>query len=194
VECFLDEIAAAADRDPFELCCDLLVKTPRLRHVVKLAAEKSKWYRKPPDNRYQGMAYHNFQNTMMAMVAEISVSADGHLTVHQVVCTVDCGIAVNPKTIEAQVQGGIAFGLTAALKSEITIKDGAVLQSNFDDFPLLRFDEMPRVITHIVTSDLPPTGIGEAAVPVIGPAVANAVFAATKRPVRRLPIRPEDLI
>jgi isoquinoline 1-oxidoreductase beta subunit len=194
VECFLDEIAATAGRDPVELRCELLNKTPRLRQVVILAAEKAKWHQKPPDNRHRGIACHDFQSTMMAMVAEVSVSANGHLTVHQVVCAVDCGIAVNPRIIEAQVQSGIAFGLSAALKSEITIKNGAASQSNFDDFPLLRFDEMPRVITHIVASNRPPTGIGEVAVPVIGPAVANAAFAATGRPIRRLPIRSGDLI
>jgi isoquinoline 1-oxidoreductase beta subunit len=194
VECFLDEIAAKAGRDPVELRCDLLTKTPRLRQVVKLAAEKAKWSQKPSPNRHRGMACHDFQDTMMAMVAEVSVAANGHLRVHQVVCAVDCGIAVNPRIIEAQVQSGVAFGLTATLKSEITIANGAVQQSNFDDFPLLRFDEMPRVITHIVASNRPPTGIGEVAVPVIGPAVANAVFAATGRPIRRLPIRPDDLI
>jgi isoquinoline 1-oxidoreductase beta subunit len=193
VECFLDEIAAAAGRDPFELRCDLLADNPRLLNVVKLAAKKSNWFNKPSDNIHRGLACHNFQNTMMAMVAEVSVLPSGYVSVQRVVCTVDCGVAVNPKIIEAQIQSGIVFGLTATLNSEITIKAGAAEQSNFDDFPLLRMDEMPSVTTHIVPSDKPPTGIGEVAVPVIGPAVANAVFAATGKPIRKLPIRPENL-
>jgi isoquinoline 1-oxidoreductase beta subunit len=194
VECFMDEIAAASGRDPLELRCDLLANAPRLRHVVRLAAQKAGWTRRPHGNVHRGLACHNFQNTMMAMVAEVSASPNGSVTVHRVVCAVDCGVAVNPKIIEAQVQSGIVFGLTATLKSEITIKNGAAEQRNFDDFPLLRMEEMPTVETHIVQSDLPPTGIGEVAVPVIGPAVANAVRAATGRPIRRIPIRPEDLV
>ena len=194
VECFLDEIAADAGRDPYELRYELLADTPRLRHVVKLAAEKAGWGQKPSGNVHRGIACHNFQETMMAMVAEVSVLPNGYVTVHRVVCALDCGVAVNPKIIEAQVQSGIVFGLTATLKSEITISNGAADQGNFDDFPLLRYDEMPVVETHIVPSDLPPTGIGETAVPVIGPAVVNAVFAATGKRVRKLPIRPEDLI
>lgn len=193
VECFIDEIAAASNRDPYELRCDLLTGSPRLLHVLELAAEKADWYGKPTMGTHRGMACHNFQNTMMAMVAEVSVSPYGEVQTHQVVCALDCGTAVNPRTIEAQVQSAVVFGLTATLKSAITIKEGRTLQSNFDDFPLLRFDEMPTVTTHIVPSTLPPTGIGEVAVPVIGPAVANAVFAATGKKIRKLPILPEDL-
>jgi len=134
------------------------------------------------------MACHDFQNTMMSVVAEIDIPANGRIKVRRVVCAVDCGMAINPAIIEAQVQSAIVFGLTATIKSAITIKKGATRQSNFDDFPLLRFDEMPRVETHIVASTRPPTGIGEAAVPLIGPAVANAVFSATGKRIRRLPI------
>jgi isoquinoline 1-oxidoreductase subunit beta len=193
VECFIDEIAAAAGRDPFELRCDLLVDCPRLLKVVQLAAEKAAWHQKPAGEIHRGLACHDFQNTMMAIVAEVSVFPNGHLRVHRVACAVDCGVAVNPKTIAGQVQSAVVFGLTAAIKSEITIKNGVTQQSNFDDFPILRFDEMPVVDTHIVSSNLPPTGIGEVAVPLIGPAVANAVFAATGKRIRKLPIRPVDL-
>ncbi|MFH1155332.1 MAG: xanthine dehydrogenase family protein molybdopterin-binding subunit [Pseudomonadota bacterium] len=193
VECFIDEIAVEAGRDPHELRRDLLADSPRLRHVVDLAAEKANWHGKAPAGIHRGLACHNFQETMMAMVAEVSVEPGKRVRVHRVVCAVDCGTAVNPRIIEAQVQSGIVFGLTAALKSEITIRAGSARESNFHDFPLLRFDEMPTVITHIVVSSRPPTGMGEVAVPVIGPAVANAVSAATGRRVRRLPIRPEEL-
>ena len=194
VECFLDEIAVEAGQDPYELRYTLLANAPRLRHVLKLAAEKAGWGKKPSGNVHRGIACHNFQNTMIAMVAEVSVLSNGYVTVHRVVCALDCGTAVNPKIIEAQIQSGIVFGLTATLKSEITISNGAADQSNFDDFPLLRYDEMPVVEVHIVPSDLPPTGIGETAVPVISPAVANAVFASTGKRIRKLPIKPADLV
>jgi isoquinoline 1-oxidoreductase beta subunit len=191
VECFIDEIAAASGRDPFDLRCELLAGAPRLLNVVRIVAEKAHWHLKPAGNIHRGMACHNFQNTMVAMVAEVSVLGNGEITVHRVVCAVDCGVAVNPKTIEAQIQSGVVFGLSATLKSAVTVKNGVTQESNFDDFPILRFDEMPLVSTHIVTSTRPPTGIGEVAVPVIAPAVANAVFAATGRPVRKLPIEPQ---
>ena len=130
---------------------------------------------------------------MMALVAELSVTGDGHIKVQRVVCALDCGIAINPGNIESQVQSAVVFGLTATLKSAITFKEGKAEQSNFHDFPLLRMDEMPQVEVHIVASTHPPTGIGEVAVPLVGPAVANAVFAATGRRIRKLPITPADL-
>ncbi len=193
VECFIDEIAAAVNRDPYELRCDLLTGSKRLLKVLKLAAKKAEWRRKPVENIHRGIACHNFQNTMMAMVAEVSVGSQRDIKVHRVVCAVDCGMVINPKTIEAQVQSAIVFGLTATIKSSISLKNGKTQQSNFDDFPLLKIDEMPVVSTHIVSSTEPPTGIGEVAVPVIGPAVANAVFAATGKPVRKLHLTPQVL-
>ena len=193
VECFIDEIAVAAKRDPYELRRDLLANSPRLLHVLRLAAEKADWYKKPVKGIHRGLACHNFQNTMMTMVAEVSVNLQGEIKVHRVVCALDCGIVINPKTIEAQVQSAVAFGLTATIKSSITIKNGKTIQGNFDDFPILRMDEMPEVTTHIVPSTEPPTGIGEVAVPVIGPAVANAVFAAIGKRIRKLHITPDDL-
>lgn len=191
VECFIDEIAYKVNRDPFELRCDILAASPRLLAVLKLAAKKANWIEKSEKNVYQGIACHNFHETMMAMVAEVFFNPRREIRVHRVVCALDCGIAINPKIIEAQVQSGVAFGLTATLKSAISIRKGMAQQSNFDDFPILRMDEMPMVETYIVPSTNPPTGIGETAVPVIGPAVANAVFAATGKQVRRLPILPE---
>ncbi|MFC1868844.1 molybdopterin cofactor-binding domain-containing protein [Thermodesulfobacteriota bacterium] len=193
VECFIDEIAAASNRDPYELRCDLLAQSPRLLHVLTLAAEKAGWYKTPAKGIHRGIACHNFQNTMMAMVAEVSVNRHGEIKVHRVVCALDCGIAINPKTIEAQVQSAVVFGLTATIKSSITIQNGKTMEGNFDDFPILRMDEMPVVTTYIVPSTKPPTGIGEVGVPVISPAVANAVFAATGKRIRKLHITPEDL-
>ena len=159
----------------------------------KFAAEKAPWGSSPPEGLYRGIAAHDFHETMLAFVVEISVDENQGIRVHRVICALDCGIVINPKIVEAQIRGGIAFGLTAALKSEITIRKSRVVQSNFDDFPLLRMDEMPVVEVHIVPSTNPPHGIGETAVPLIGPAVANAVYAATGQRIRKLPIYPHDL-
>ena len=122
-------------------------------------------------------------------MAEVSVDQVGKIKVHRVVCAVDCGIVINPKIVEAQMESGVVFGLTATLKSAITIRNGQVEQANFDDFPILRMDEMPVVEVHIVKNTYPPTGIGEAGVPLIAPAVANAVFTATGKRIRQLPIK-----
>jgi CO/xanthine dehydrogenase Mo-binding subunit len=188
VESFMDEIAAAAGRDPLELRLSLLNQAPRLKGVLKLAAEKANWEQNPPADRHHGLAAYEFHGTNLAAVAEISVGPVDRIRVHRVVCAVDCGVVINPKIVTAQIAGGIAFGLTAALKSRITITRGRVDQGNFDDFPLLRMHEMPAVEVHIVPGVDPPTGIGESAVPVIAPAVANAFFAATGRRIRRLPL------
>jgi CO/xanthine dehydrogenase Mo-binding subunit len=187
VESFVDEIAAKTGRDPLALRYRLAAGNSRLQHVLQLAAEKADWGR-PADGVFQGMAAVNFQETLLCAVAEVSVSAAGAVQVHRVVCVVDCGVVVNPKLVTAQIEGGIAFGLTATLKSRITIKDSRVEQSNFHDFPLLRMDEMPAVTVHLVASDRPPTGIGESAVPMTAPAVTNAVFAATGKRIRSIPI------
>jgi isoquinoline 1-oxidoreductase beta subunit len=193
VESFVDELATASARDPYELRYELLARAPRLRDVVKLVADKAEWYRSSPKGIYRGIAAHDFQGTMMAMVAEVSINQNGDVKVHRVVCAVDCGIAVNPKTIEAQVQSAVVFGLTATIKSSITIKDGKTVEGNFDDFPLLRMDEMPKIEVHIVPSTNPPTGIGEVAVPLIAPAVVNAIFSGTGKRVRKLPVTPSEL-
>ena len=193
VESFIDEIAVAGGQDPFELRMELLKGTPRLQKVLKLAAQKARWESSPPEGLYRGIAAHDFHETMLAFVVEISVDENEGIRVHRVICALDCGIVINPKIVEAQIRGGIAFGLTAALKSEITIRKSRVVQCNFDDFPLLRMDEMPEVEVHIVPSTDPPHGIGESAVPLIGPAVANAVYAATGKRIRKLPIYPHDL-
>jgi len=191
-ETFLDELAAAGGKDPYELRRTLLGRDPRHKRVLELAAQKAGWG-KPlapvqGGRRGRGIAVHESFNTFVAQVAEVSV-ADGRLQVDRVVCAVDCGVAVNPAVIAAQMESGIAFGLTAALHGAITLKDGMVEQSNFHDYAPLRMNEMPRVEVHIVPSTAKPTGVGEPATPVIAPAVANAVFAATGKRVRSLPIR-----
>jgi isoquinoline 1-oxidoreductase beta subunit len=193
VESFIDEIAAAAGKDPFELRHELLRQTPRLQAVLDFAAHKAGWKQRSPKGIHRGIAVHDYQGTAVAQVAEVSVDPKGKVKVHRIVCAVDCGIVVNPKIVEAQMESAVAFGLTATLKSAVTIRKGRVEQSNFDDFPLLRMDEMPRVEVHIIPSTNPPSGIGETGVPPIAPAITNAVFAATGKRVRKLPIRPDDL-
>jgi isoquinoline 1-oxidoreductase beta subunit len=191
-ESFLDEIAAQNGLDPYELRRELL--PARASAVVDLAATQAGWGSSLPEGQGRGIAYYATHGaTHVAEVAEVSVAPDGTVRVHRVVCAVDCGTVVNPDTVKAQMEGGIVFGLTAALKASITIKAGRTQQSNFHDYPLLRMDEMPVVEVHIVPSDGHPSGIGEMGVPPIAPAVANAIFAATGKRLRRLPIRTEDL-
>jgi isoquinoline 1-oxidoreductase beta subunit len=193
VESFVDEIAAATDQDPFVLRYQLAAGDARLQNVLQLAAEKADWGRPSRPGLSQGMAVVNFQETRVCAVAEVSVFDEGRVAVHRVVMVVDCGTVVNPKLVTAQIEGGVAFGLTAALKSRITVKNSQVEQSNFHDFQLLRMDEMPEVEVHLVPGTLPPTGIGESAVPVTAPAVLNAVFAATGKRIRSIPVDPNEL-
>jgi isoquinoline 1-oxidoreductase beta subunit len=193
-ETFIDELAAAAGKDPVAFRLGLLGAHPRHAGALRLAAEKAGWNKplargKQGEKRGRGVAVHESFQSYVAQVAEVTVKADGSFRVDRVVCAVDCGIAVNPDVIRAQMEGGIGFGLSAALYGEITLKDGQVEQSNFNDHPLLRIGEMPRIETHIVASEAKPTGVGEPAVPVIAPAVANALHAATGKRLRKLPLR-----
>jgi len=188
IECFVDELAAAGGKDPVELRRRLLAKSPRLLGVLELAAEKSGWGQPLPAGRFRGIAVVNNIGSFNAQVAEVSVN-QGKLRVHRVVCAVDCGQVVHPKGVEQQIQSGIVYGLTAALKDSITIDRGRVQQQNFHQYDVLRMDEMPVVEVHIVPSQNAPGGIGEASTPSIAPAVANAIFAATGNRIRHLPIR-----
>ena len=188
IESFVDELAHAAKKDPVAFRLELLSASPRHRAVLDLAAHKAGWGTAGA-GRSQGVAVYEAHGGWAAQVAEISVRDDGAIAVHRVVCAVDCGFAVNPDTVAAQIEGAIAFGLTAALKSSITIEGGRVVQTGFRDFPLLTIGEMPDIEVHIVASREAPSGVGECGVPPIAPAIANAVFAATGERIRSLPIR-----
>jgi isoquinoline 1-oxidoreductase beta subunit len=193
VESFIDELAHAAGKDPFEYRRALLGSQPRHKGVLELAAAKAGWGKPLPAGRARGIAVHASFGSFVAQVAEVSMSPRGQVRVHRVVAAVDCGQYVNPDTIAAQIEGGVAFGLSAALHGQITLKGGRVVQSNFHDYEVLRLNEMPEVEVHIQPSGEKPGGVGEPGVPPVAPAVANAIFALTGSRVRRLPIRPEDV-
>lgn len=190
VETVIDDLARMAGRDPVEFRRGLLERSPRHLAVLELAAEKAGWTRPLPPGRHRGVAVHRSFGTYVAQVAEISV-ADGRWRVDRVVCAVDCGIAVNPDVIRAQMEGSIGFALGAILHGKITLTDGVVDQSNYDTFRILRMNEMPAVEVHIVASDEAPTGVGEPGVPPLGPAVSNALTAATGKRKRVLPLGTE---
>ncbi|WP_394831453.1 xanthine dehydrogenase family protein molybdopterin-binding subunit [Pendulispora rubella] len=187
-ECMVDELAHATGRDPLAYRLELLEKRPRFSAVLALAADKAGWKTAPPAGRARGLAVREAFGSVVAQVAEVSVE-NGRIRVHEVTCAVDCGIAVNPLAVEAQVQSAIAFGLTAALHGKLTLVGGQVQESNFHDYPPLRMFEMPKIAVHILRSDAPMGGIGEPATPPIAPAVANAVFALTQQRLRTLPLR-----
>ena len=191
-ECFLDEIARAAGKDPFELRRQLLAKHPRHKAALELAAQKAGWAKPLPKGRARGIAVHESFNTFVAQVVEVS-QRKGGVHIDRVVCAVDCGIAVNPNIIAMQMESGIGFGLAAALSGAITLNGGAVEQSNFHDYPVLRINQMPRVEVHIVPSTANPSGVGEPGTPVIAPALANALLALTGKPVRALPLSAQGV-
>jgi isoquinoline 1-oxidoreductase subunit beta len=194
VEAFFDEVAHAGGKDPYQLRRKLLSKQPRMLAVLDLAAQKAGWGKPLPHGVGRGIATHFSFDSYVAQVVEASVEKGGVVRVHRVVCAVDCGIVVNPDIVKAQMEGGIIFGLTAALKTEITLENGRVQQRNFHDYPMVRMFEAPASIeVHIVPSQENPTGVGEPSVPPLAPALANAIFAATGKRIRHLPIRPSDL-
>jgi isoquinoline 1-oxidoreductase beta subunit len=187
-ESFMDELAAAAKQDPVAYRRALLDKSPRAKAVLELAAEKAGWGQPLPQGQGRGVSLQFAFATYMAQVADVEVSKDGTVRVRRVVCAVDCGIPVNPDTIRAQIQSAINFGITAALHGEITLKNGRVEQANFDSYQMLRMDEAPAIEVHIVQSLEPPGGMGEAGTSAIVPAVTNAIFAATGKRLRKLPV------
>ena len=188
VESFVDELAHVAGKDPYAFRRDLVAGQPRLVAVLDAAAKGAGWGSPAAAGRQRGIALWQFGATSVAEVAEVSVKDDGTVRVHRVVCAIDCGIVINPDTVEAQTQSNVVYGLTAALFGQIDIDRGRVVQSNFHDYRMLRLAEMPQVEVHLVPSDGPPGGVGEAALPALAPAVCNAIFAATGKRIRRLPI------
>jgi isoquinoline 1-oxidoreductase beta subunit len=187
-EGFLDELAATAKQDAVAYRQALLDKSPRAKAVLELAAEKAGWGKPLPDRVGRGVAIQFVFETYMAQIAEVEVSKDGAVRVRRVVCAVDCGTVVNPDTVRAQIQSAIIFGITAALHGEITLKDGRVEQTNFDTYQVLRMNEAPAIEVHIVQSPEQPGGMGEAGTSLIVPAVTNAIFAATGKRLRKLPV------
>jgi isoquinoline 1-oxidoreductase beta subunit len=187
-ESFIDELAAAAKIDPVAYRRALLDKTPRAKAVLELAAEKAGWGKPLPERVGRGVSLQFVFATYLAQVAEVEVSREGAVRVRRVVCAVDCGTVINPDTVRAQIQGAIIFGITAALRGEITLKDGRVQQSNFHDYQMLRMNETPAIEVYIVNSTEPPGGMGEAGTSAVVPAVTNAIFAATGKRLRKLPV------
>ncbi|HEY7122660.1 MAG TPA: molybdopterin cofactor-binding domain-containing protein [Ktedonobacterales bacterium] len=193
-ESFLDEVAAASGLDPYQLRVSLLSDNPSFLALVQLAASKAGWGTPLPAGWGRGIAFCSFSaktsSTAVAEVAEVSVEADGTARVQRVVCAVSCGLVVNPTIAESQIEGAIVEGLTVALNGQITVANGQIQQQNFHDYPLLRMNEMPTIEVYFLPSTDKPTGLGEPALPPIAPAVANAIFAATGRRIRRLPMQP----
>jgi isoquinoline 1-oxidoreductase beta subunit len=188
VESFVDEMAIAAKQDPVAYRRALLGKAPRAKAVLDLAAEKAGWGQPLPEGVGRGVSLQSVFGSYLAQVAEVEVAKDGAVRVRRVVCAMDCGTVVNPDTVEAQLQGGIIFGTTAALYGEITLKNGRVEQTNFDTYQMIRMNEAPAIEVHVVKSSEPPGGMGETGTSGIVPAIANAIFAATGKRLRKMPV------
>ena len=191
VESFIDELAVATKKDPVEFRRSLLGKQPRVLGVLNLAAEKAGWDTSLPEGVGRGVSVQFAMGTYLSQVAEVEVSNEGEVKVRRVVCAVDCGQIVNPDTIVAQIEGGIIFGLSAALWGEITLKGGRVEQNNFNDYRVLRINEAPQIEVHLVKNAEAPGGIGEPGTIGIAPAMANAIFAVTGKRIRKLPIKDQ---
>src|SRR5918997_1442527 len=193
LECFLDELAHAAGKDPLEFRRRMMANHPRHLAVLNAVAEKVGWGTPPPAGRHRGLAQTMGYGSYVAGCAEISVSDDGKLTIHRIVAATDPGHAVNPQQIAAQVEGSFVYGLSAALHGECTVAKGRIEQENFDTYPVMRIDEMPAVETVIVPSGGFWGGVGEPTIAVAAPAVLNAIFAATGKRIRTLPLKRHDL-
>lgn len=193
MESFIDELAHAAGKDPYQYRRQLLAKHPRFIGVLDLAADKAGWGKPAPAGVHRGIATAYSYGSHVAQVAEVSVAKDGKVKVHRVVCAVDPGWVVNPDTFKAQMESGILYGLSGALFGEITIKNGRVEQSNFHDYPLPRITDMPKIEVYFLQGEGEQGGAGEPGVPAAAPAVVNAIFAATGKRIRKLPIKPEML-
>ncbi len=187
-ECFLDELAHAGDKDPLDLRIALSKNHPRMQNLLKVLKEKSQWETSLGENRARGIAARVYSVSPIAQAVEITLHGDGKFSVDRVICVVDCGFAVNPLNIEAQIQGGIALGLNAVANGNIDLEAGRIMQSNFHDYLPLRINQMPVIEVHIIDSDQPPTGVGEQATTPIAPAVANAIFKATGQRIRSFPL------
>lgn len=188
-ECFIDELAELAGADAYQYRRKLLSKSPRLLHVLDEVAKAGEWGRTLPEGVFQGIAAHISFGSYVAQLVELGVQ-NGQIAVHKVVCAIDCGTVVNPDIVTAQMESGIIFGITAALYGEITIQDGQIQQGNFDDYQMLRMHESPEIRTIIVESEAPPTGVGEPGLPPVAPAMAQALYHATGKRQRRLPLKP----
>jgi isoquinoline 1-oxidoreductase beta subunit len=186
VESFMDELAAEAQLDPYQFRRGLLEKQPRWQMVLDAAARKANWGR-AGEGKYQGIALMSGYDTYLAQVAEVSVQ-NNQLKIHRIVCAIDCGQMVNPGIVQAQAEGSIIFGLTAALFGEINIANGRVKEQNFDDYRMLRMNEIPAIEVHLIESSEKPGGMGEPAVALVAPAVCNAIYAANRKRVRALPL------
>lgn len=193
VECFVDELAALAQKDPYQFRRALLQKQPRHLGVLDLAAQKAGWDKPLPKGMGRGIAVHFAFGSYSAHVAEVSVEGD-KVRVHRIVCAIDCGQYVNPNIIAAQTEGGAIFGASAALYQELTFANGRLQQTNFNTFPVMRMNECPEIETHIVESKEKSGGIGEPGVPCAAPAIANAIYAVTGKRIRRLPIRMSEAV
>ncbi len=191
IESAIDELAAAASKDPLAFRLELLAGKPRHTHVLKTIAERAAWGH-PPSGRHQGIAFMEGYTSHIAQVAEISIER-GQLRIHKITCVIDCGQTVNPRIVESQLESGIVYGLSAALWGNITLGNGRVQQSNFNDCRVLRLNEVPELDVHIIPSDAAPGGIGETGVPPVAPALCNAIFAASGKRLRSLPLAVHSL-
>ena len=187
LESFIDELAIAVNKDPYEFRRDLLPEDSRLRNVLTAAAEKSNWAKKLEKGKGKGIACFSGYDSYCSYVVEVTVK-DKNVKVDKVTCAIDCGLIINPDIVEAQIQGAIGFALSAALLQKITIRNGGVVESNFDSYPLLTYEDMPDVEVHLMQNTFPVGGVGELGVATTAPALCNAIYSATGKRIRKVPV------